>query len=75
MEPETLDTIIEGVKVGSIIVGGSIAMLGTIFGGTIGIMKVLERRYAVKQLMPFYEEGKLETKPTIFNIYRITKLF
>ena len=70
---ETLEIVVQGVKIGGIIMGGSVASLGLTIGGAIGINKLLERNYLVNQLMPLYENGELKIKPTTFNVYRIMK--
>ena len=72
MEPETLETVVEGLKAGGLIVGASIACLATIFSGAAGIIKYSERKQLVNKMMPAYRNGHLTQKPNVFNICRMT---
>jgi len=56
MDPPTIDTIVEGAKIGGIILGSSVAFLGLYFGALAGIMRIAERKYAVSQARIQYEE-------------------
>jgi len=49
-----LDTIIEGVKIGSILVGGSTITLATIFDSVAGIMKIAEEKYVREKVKQRY---------------------
>ena len=72
MEPETIDALVGALKVGGAIVTASIAVTAAILGTGAAIIKYSERKHLVDQLVPAYENGHLNTKPTVFNIYRMT---
>jgi len=64
IDPETLDQFMEGAKVA--------AGLATVLCSSIGIVKLIERKCWVDQMIPVYESGGLNTKPNVFNIYKMT---
>ena len=72
MDPETLDTVVEGLKVGGVILAGAVAVTAGVLGGAATIIKYSERKHLVGEMMPAYENGHLNTKPTVFNIYKMT---
>jgi len=74
MDPATIDTLVSGAKIASVVLGAAVATEATFFGGMIGVMKIAERRYLVNLLMPAYDAGHYAEKPTLFNVYRLTWL-
>lgn len=64
MEAETLNQIFEGVRVGGVILGGLAAVLGF----DIAFINHQERLYKLNKLNELYDDGKLDVKPTYFNI-------
>jgi len=72
MEPDTLETVIKGLKMGGVVLVASAGMLAAVLGSAIGIYNILERKYLRDELMKDYEKGEIDWKPTIFNIYRNT---
>lgn len=65
MNAKTLELI---VITGSIVVLGGVGSLGLL----AGVAKYQERRGTRNNLMPLYQQGLLEKRPTIFNCYKLS---
>jgi len=72
MDPQALETVVEGFKAGGIILGASTACLTAMLGVGVGTMKYRDRKQMVDMLMPAYKNGHLTQKPNVFNIYKMT---
>ena len=57
------------VKTGGFLLGFSAAGLATMLGSYAGIIKYFERRHALKSLKEEYKAGRLDRKPTFFNVW------
>lgn len=73
MDPQTLDIVVNGIKVGGFLIFGSGLTVGAILGTVVCYDKYLTQKYLVELLMPAYAAGKIRPKPALFNIYQIVK--
>ncbi len=71
MDPETVEALLVLGKTALILGGGCTLTLGSIWGICAGAINFFQRKDRRDELMPLYEEGRITTKPTILNAYRI----
>jgi hypothetical protein len=71
MNPELLEGLLVLGKTGVIIGGGCAVTLGSIWAMCAAAINLFQRRDRRDELMPLYEAGRITTKPTILNAYRI----
>ncbi len=71
MDPETIEALFVLGKTVLVIGGGCTITLGSIWGICAGAIDFFQRKDRRDELMPLYEEGRIDTKPTILNSSRI----
>jgi hypothetical protein len=71
MDPETVETLVLLAKFILIMGGGCAAVVGTLYALVAGTVHYCQRKDHRDELMPLYVEGRITTKPTIFNAYSI----
>ncbi len=71
MSAEAIEGLLILGKTAVIIGGGCAFTLGSIWGMCAGAIDYFQRKDRRDELMPLYEEGRITTKPTILNAYRI----
>lgn len=71
MDPGTIEAFQVIGKLGLIIGGGCALTLATIWGSCATALHYWRRKDRRDELMALYKEGKITTKPNIFNVYRL----
>jgi hypothetical protein len=71
MDPEALEGLLVLAKTGVIIGGGCAFTLGSIWGACAAAIGYFQRKDRRDELLPLYKEGKITTKPTVLNAYKI----
>lgn len=71
MNPDTIQGLLVLGKTAVIIGGGCAFTLGSIWGVCAAAIGFFQRKDRRDQLIPLYEEGRITTRPTILNAYRI----
>ena len=71
MNPGTLEGLLILGKTAVIIGGGCAFTLGSIWGMCAAAIDFYQRKDRRDELMLLYEVGKITTKPTVLNAYKI----
>jgi hypothetical protein len=71
MDPETLETLLLLGKLILIMGGGCTLVMGSLYVIGASVVNYYQRKDRRDELMPLYAEGKIMTKPTVFNAYSI----
>lgn len=71
MDPETIEALQVFFKTALIIGGGCAVTLGTLWAMCAAVINYSNRASRKRELQPLYEQGKLATKPTVWNVTRI----
>lgn len=71
MNPEAIQGLLVLGKTAVIIGGGCAFTLGSIWGMCAAAINYFQRKDRRDELIPLYEEGRITTRPTVWNAYSI----
>jgi hypothetical protein len=71
MHPETVETLLLLGKLTLIMGGGCTLVMGSLYAIGASVVNYYQRKDRRDELLPQYVEGKITTKPTVFNAYSI----